>query len=40
MAAGILDTPQDHAEVVAIGRQVAPRFCALLSGVIDAIASE
>jgi len=40
MAAGILDAPLDHADVVAIGRQVAPRFCALLSGVIDAISSE
>ncbi len=40
MAAGILDAPLDHAEVVAIGRQVEPRFCALLSGVIDTISSE
>lgn len=34
MAAGILDAPLDHAEVVARGREAAPRFAALLGGVL------
>jgi purine-nucleoside phosphorylase len=34
MAAGILDAPLDHAEVVARGKDAAPRFAALLGGTI------
>jgi len=37
MAAGILEAPLDHAEVVARGKEAAPRFAALLSGAIRLI---
>ena len=35
MAAGILDQPLDHAEVIARGKEAGPRFVRLLSDVID-----
>ena len=35
MAAGILDEPLDHQEVVEIGRQVEGEFCDLLAGVVE-----
>ena len=31
MAAGILDQPLDHAEVIRAGKEAAPRFAELLS---------
>jgi purine-nucleoside phosphorylase len=34
MAAGILPQPLDHAEVIARGKEAAPRFSALLEGVV------
>ena len=34
MAAGILPVPLDHAEVIARGKEAAPRFSALLEGIV------
>jgi purine-nucleoside phosphorylase len=34
MAAGILPQPLDHAEVIARGKEAAPRFSALLEGIV------
>ncbi len=34
MAAGILDQPLDHAEVIRAGKEAAPRFAELLSRII------
>ena len=39
MAAGILDQPLDHAEVIARGKEAGPRFMRLLSDVIDRLRS-
>ena len=37
MAAGILDQPLDHAEVMKAGQEAAPRFQELLAGIVDRI---
>ncbi len=35
MAAGIMDQPLDHAEVIRAGKEAEPRFAALLAGTIE-----
>jgi purine-nucleoside phosphorylase len=40
MAAGILPRPLDHAEVIAAGREAAPRFTRLLGGILDKLENE
>ena len=37
MAAGVLDAPLDHAEVIRKGAETAPRFARLLSGTVRAL---
>ncbi|MDR0836722.1 MAG: purine-nucleoside phosphorylase [Propionibacteriaceae bacterium] len=40
LAAGVQDTPLDHAEVIAAGQAAAPRLAALLSGIVTAIVAD
>ena len=40
MAAGILPQPLDHAEVIAAGKEAAPRFTRLLAGVLATLENE
>ena len=40
MAAGILPQPLDHAEVIAAGKEAAPRFTRLLSGILARLEAE
>jgi purine-nucleoside phosphorylase len=40
MAAGILDQPLDHKEVLEVGRRVMGQFIALLRAVLPRIAGE
>ena len=40
MAAGILPQPLDHAEVIAAGKEAAPRFTRLLTGILAKLENE